>query len=229
MLSKSLDALSIKFDQSIKFFLCQDAELSVATSDPKLNFLLLFLIQVGSEGYAESLSFLRHGRVLRSPHLLVHEHLQVLKNLPKAAHIVLELQIGHLEGPHVAPHPLKARLLVVLQFLFRIFILITLLGDEAFVAIVLVEELPASLLVEWGVNGRPSADRLRHILHNRLLLIVWDNVCAAPSRILLHEAKDDRFFIFTALTAHPEFHKVDHDLLLDPTKFLDLNRMEKIA
>jgi len=185
-----LDALACSLEQSEELLLVKDTELPIAATDtPVLLLVLIFFPpMVDVESLAQCLALLLKGSVLCAPDLLVDVHLEILMHTAIATHVRLKLEVAHLQLLAISPHLIETRAFEPLLRLCEV--VLRLVAAEAPVLKVLIEELPAVLGIERCVDDGAFLYSLGHVLYDRLLLDIGDQIATAPVALSLYEAED---------------------------------------
>ena len=83
-------------------------------------------------------------------------------------------------------------------FFQRVVISFADLRYQAFVLVVLVEELPAILLIKRRIESRVPSNCFGQELHDSVLFVVWNKVRARATTFLLYEAKHNMLLVSTS-------------------------------
>ena len=140
VLSEFSYSFSIAFDYHIKFFFCQDAELTISSTN---STTLLLFIKIRIECLAETFSLILQSFMLSSPNLFINKHLKILMNLPVTPLVLLKFHPSCLQSSDLCPNSFKASPLYKLVLLISIVVLLTFLRNESFMFKIFFEELPS--------------------------------------------------------------------------------------
>ena len=195
-----------------KFFFWQNTELAVTTAYAQRQLISWSLSNVVLmvECNGQSIPPLLSGFIFCSPHLLVNKHLKVLVNLASAIKSINESHVVHLKIFDVLPHRQEPRALKPSIFLSIIVGHLALSASQPLVIKIIVQELPAYLLVKRSVKSWFVSHYFGNVLSYSLHLDIWHNESPASatdsSGLSLHEPYDqplDGSLLF--LVSHVEF------------------------